>query len=183
MHFLLNFQILNCNTVKLLELYYLLIRISINDILVGGIMKHFKKEYIWILIPFIYGYLSNYFLFIINPLITQIVFGVFWFWVGIQFAKLDGHSVKNFLVGNSLWLTSFVLFLWQFILMNDESRNTFLAGLSQHYMFSFIWSGTSLTLLLSDTIYGTMIMVYSYLFMLLIFGCGFIFNKLIHKNS
>lgn len=140
-----------------------------------------KKILMWILIPFIYGLLSNNFVMIIPPLLSQIIFAVFWFWVGKRLSKLGENNIKSFIIGNSIWLLSFLLYLWQFVLLNDESRNMFLALISQHYMLSFIWSGTKLTLLFSNVLHGTTITIVSYLSMLLVFTLGFIVGK-IGKN-
>jgi len=137
-----------------------------------------KKMLVWIIIPFLYGFVSNTFLLIIPSLLSQLVFGVFWFWVGMKFSGLSGNKVKSFFIGNSIWLLSFLLFLWQFALLDDESRNMFLAGISQYYMLPFIWSGTKLSLLFSDVIHGTTIIIISYLSMLLVFTIGFIVGKI-----
>jgi hypothetical protein len=141
-------------------------------------MTENKKMLIWILIPFIYGLLSNTFVMIIPPLLSQLVFTVFWFWVGIRFSYLSGNNIKSFIIGNSIWILSFLLYLWQFVLLNDESRNMFLALISQYYMLSFIWSGSKLTLLFSDVMHGTTITIISYLSMLLVFSLGFIVGKI-----
>ncbi|WP_153720687.1 hypothetical protein [Sporosarcina cascadiensis] len=141
-------------------------------------MKENKKMLIYITIPLIYGFVSNTFMLIIPPLLSQIVFGVFWFWVGMKFSCLSGHKVKRFFIGNSIWLLSFLLYLWQFVLLHDESRNIFLAGISQYYMLPFIWSGIKLSLLFTGIINGTTITIISYLSMLLVFTVGFIVGKI-----
>lgn len=137
-----------------------------------------KKMLIWIMIPFVYGFVSNTFMLIIPPLLSQLVFAVFWFWVGMKFSSLGGNKVKNFLFGNSIWLLSFLLYLWQFAILDDERRNMFLAGISQYYMLPFIWSGTKFSLLFTDSIHGTTITIISYLLMLLVFTTGFIVGKI-----
>lgn len=132
----------------------------------------------WILIPLIYGFVSNTFLLFIPPLLSQLVFVVFWFWVGMKFSCISGNKVKIFFIGNSVWLLSFLLYLWQFVLLNDESRNMFLALISQYYMLPFIWSGTKLSLLFTNVIDGTTITIIAYLSMLLVFTVGFIVGKI-----
>lgn len=121
-----------------------------------------------------YGYISNEFLLLFPPFINQVLFGVFWFWVGMRFASLQGNHIKNIFIGNSIWLISFLLFIWQFVLVNDENRNLFFALLSQYYQFSFLWSGTKITVVLSETIYSTMIMTLSYILMFIVFMAGYI---------
>lgn len=92
----------------------------------------------------------------------------------MRFASLQGMHFKNILIGNSIWLISFLLFIWQFVLVNVENRNLFFALLSQYYQFSFLWSGIKLTLAFSDTIHSTMIMTLSYIVMFVVFMSGYI---------
>ena len=141
-------------------------------------MTENKKIPIWILVPLIYGLVSNTFMLIIPPLLSQLVFAVFWFWIGMKFSCLSANKVKSFFIGNSIWLLSFLLYLWQFVLLDDESRNMLLALISQYYMLPFIWSGTKLSLLFTDVIHGTTITIISYLSMLLVFTIGFIIGKI-----
>lgn len=144
-------------------------------------MNENKKMLIWILIPFIYGFLSNTFALIIPPLLSQMIFAVFWFWVGLSLSNWSGNKMKDFILGNSIWLLSFLLYIWQFVLLNDESRNMFLALISQYYMLPFIWSGTTLSLSFSDVLDGTSITIISYLAMLFVFTLGFIVG-VVKKN-
>ncbi|MDV2583219.1 hypothetical protein [Alkalibacillus haloalkaliphilus] len=145
-------------------------------------MKEYKKGIIWILIPFIYGFIANNFFLVFPPILIQIVFGVFWFWVGMRFAKVKANHLKNILVGNSLWLVSFLIYLWQFVLVDDESRNLTLAVFSQHYPFTFISSGTQISLMFSNTIHGTVITILSYLMMFIVFMAGYITSWIISKK-
>ena len=115
---------------------------------------------------------------IIPPLLSQLIFAVFWFWVGMKLFCLSGNKIKNFFIGNSIWLLSFLLYLWQFALLDDESRNMFLAGISQYYVLPFIWSGVKLSLLFTDTIHGITITIISFISMLLVFMVGFIVGKI-----
>ncbi|OEH91103.1 hypothetical protein [Bacillus solimangrovi] len=141
-------------------------------------MTENKKMIIWILIPLFYGITSNTFMLMVSPILSQIVFAIFWFWVGIKFSSLRGSNFKYFMFGNSIWLLSFLLYLWQFVLMNDESRNMFIAIISQYYMLSFIWSGVKLSSLFSDVYYGTTITIIAYLSMLFVFIVGYTVGKL-----
>lgn len=141
-------------------------------------MTENKKILICILIPLIYGFVSNTFMLIIPSILSQLVFAVFWFWVGIKFSCISGNKVKGFFIGNSVWLLSFLLYLWQFVLLDDESRNLLLALISQYYILPFIWSGTKLSLLFTDVIHGTTITIIAFLSMLLVFTVGFIVGKI-----
>ncbi|MCT2534853.1 hypothetical protein NC661_04060 [Aquibacillus koreensis] len=140
-------------------------------------MTENKKMLIWILIPLIYGLVSNTFMLIIPPFLSQLVFAIFWFWVGMKLSCLSGNKVKIFFIGNSVWLLSFLIYLWQFVFLDDESRNMFLASISQYYMLPFIWSGTKLSLLFTDVIHGTTITIIAYCSMLCVFTVGFIVGK------
>ncbi|QUG41915.1 hypothetical protein KD050_01015 [Psychrobacillus sp. INOP01] len=137
-----------------------------------------KKMLIWIIIPFAYGFVSNTFMLIMPPFLTQLVFAVFWFWVGMRFSCLSGNKLNSFFTGNSIWLLSFLIYLWQFVLLDDESRNLFLAGISQYYTLSFIWSSVKFSLLFTDIIHGITITIISYLSMLLVFTIGFFVGKI-----
>lgn len=144
-------------------------------------MSQYKREIFCIFIPFIYGYITHEYLLLPHPLFSQIVFGIFWFWVGMRFAKIEENHIKNILVGNSLWLISLLIYVWQFVLSNDESRNIFFALFGQHYPFSFIWSGATLTILFNDVIHGTLIVIISYLIMLFVFIAGYITKQTLMK--
>ena len=144
-------------------------------------MRENKKMLLWLLIPFIYGYVSNTFLLFINPILIQIIFTILWFWVGMKFSGLSGNKLKNYLIGNSIWFISLLLYIWQFILLDDESRVLFLAAISQYYVLSFIWSGVQLSLLFTDIIHGITITILSFLVMLVVFTLGFIVGRIFNK--
>lgn len=134
---------------------------------------------LWILLPFVYGYISNTltFMLYIPTVVIQVLFGIFWFWVGMKFSRINGNTVKNFLIGNSVWLLSFILFLWQFVILDDGSRNKFFALVSQYCIIPFIWSGTHLSMLFGNDIYSTTIIMFAFLSMLVVFTAGFIVGK------
>lgn len=138
-------------------------------------MNRYKKGVIWLFIPLVYG-LVNVYLIIFPPFLSQLVFGVFWFWVGMKFANLNVHKGKSFLIGNSIWAFSFVLFIWQFLILDDASRNLVLALFSQLYIQSYIWIGTKIISTLSNVLHGTNIMLIAYLSMFLTFALGFVFS-------
>lgn len=142
-------------------------------------MNEKRKMWIWLLIPFLYGALSFVLIRIVPPLIAQIVFGAFWLWVGMQFARLGGSSVRNFVWGNSLWLISFLLFLWQFVLVNDENRNMAIASISQNYMLAFVMSGVWAYKLSNPSVfYSTTAILLAYLVMFAVFAIGFFWGKI-----
>ncbi len=71
---------------------------------------------------------------------------VFWFWLGGQYAETDWGMLPSVLIGSATGIASLVLYVWQFCLESEGTRNLFLAGLSQMYagstplyVFSFIF--------------------------------------------
>jgi len=58
-------------------------------------MVHYKKEVVLLLIPFLYGLIVNSLMIFIHPLLSQLIFGVFWFWVGMIFAQLNINLVSQ----------------------------------------------------------------------------------------
>lgn len=135
------------------------------------------KVLLWVLAPLIYGILTSISVSLLSPLLIQILFTVLWFWVGMKFSHLSGSKVKNFFEGNSLWLLSLLLYLWQFFLLSDETRNTFMAMFSQYYMTAFLWSGTKLSQLLCGDLDGKMITIFAYLVMFVVFVIGFLAGR------
>lgn len=140
-------------------------------------MNEKVKLFIWALVPFVYGYICNTYIIILNPFVIQIIFAIFWGWVGVKTFNLSGSKIKNFLIVNSVWLISFLLFIWQFVIVSDEGRNFTLAGISQHYMLSFLWSGANIPRLYTNTFHGTNIMIIAYVAMLVVFTIGFSVSK------
>lgn len=90
------------------------------------------------LVPVVIGYLLN--VLITVPLIGMIGFyliplftTVFWFYLGKQYAY-RWKTVPAVLIAHIVGFCSLLVYLWQFLLETDETRNLTLAGLSQ--MFS-----------------------------------------------
>lgn len=146
-------------------------------------MSEKRKMWIWLLIPLLYGALSFALLRIVPPLVGHIVFLAFWVWVGMRFAQFNGSSLKNFAWGNSLWLVSFLLYLWQFVLVDDANRNMVIAFISQCYVIPFVVSGTQIYLLFNDGgIDLTNITIITYIFMLVVFMIGFVWGKVKQRS-
>ena len=108
------------------------------------------------------------------PLLMQVVFIGLWIYVGMRFSKWNVSKWKSFLIGNSLWLISFALFGWQFILVDGTSRNFDIAGFAQFYMLPFVYGTAKILPFLYS---GTMLMLCAYVFMLGTFAVGFLFQK------
>lgn len=144
------------------------------------VVKHFKLI-IFVLLPLFLGWLFNSTI-VYLPIssiimwILNIGFIVYWFWVGKQFGQLKLNRLFSFLIGNIIWIISFMLFIWQFIVVDDSKRNFFLAGISQYYILFTIMFPTKLVALFTDVLHSTQIIVTSYIFMLIIFLIGFIYG-------
>lgn len=144
------------------------------------VVKHYKLI-ILVLLPLFLGWLFNSTI-VYLPIssiimwILNIGFIVYWFWVGKQFGQLKLNRLFSFLIGNIIWIISFMLFIWQFIVVDDSKRNFFLAGISQYYILFTIMFPTKLVALFTDVLHSTQIIVTSYIFMLIIFLIGFIYG-------
>ncbi|GAA0337819.1 hypothetical protein GCM10008967_30100 [Bacillus carboniphilus] len=142
-------------------------------------IKGIKTVIILIFIPLVTGYILNRvaLYFFMPPIISQIIFTAFWFWVGYRFTLLPWNKLKSFIVGNSIWLLSLLLFIWQFVVLDDESRNLILAGLSQNYIVGFLWSGVKWASVMYDSQLTTLnVTISSFIFMFLTFTVGFIYS-------
>jgi len=65
--------------------------------------------------------------------ILPLVVLAFWFWLGGQYAKTNWGMAKSVLIGSGTGILSMVLYLWQFVMRSDETRNLPLAAFSQMY--------------------------------------------------
>ncbi|WP_391117357.1 hypothetical protein [Psychrobacillus sp. L3] len=137
-------------------------------------ISNYIVDILLILVPFIYGYLVNALILPIYPFTMQLVFLIFWFFVGIRFSKWNISKWKSFLIGNFLWLISFVLFIWQFILLDGVARNINIALLAQNYLLPFVYGAAKVLPFIHS---GTIIMFNAYIFMLIAFSIGFFVKK------
>lgn len=90
------------------------------------------------LVPVILGYIIN--MLLIVPVVGIIVYYilpfatiVFWFWLGSRYAQTNWNIFLSVLIGNAVGLLSLALYLWQFIILNDDKQNIFIAGFSQMF--------------------------------------------------
>jgi len=104
----------------------------------------------------------------------QVAFLIFWIFVGIRFSKWVIPKWKSFLIANTFWLISFILFIWQFILLDSSSRDMNIAFLAQNYMLPFVYGAAKLLPFLQS---GTMISFIAYIFMFIAFSIGFFVKR------
>lgn len=146
------------------------------------IMKNYRLVLL-LLVPFFLGWLvnSSSFLSIFYAegiWIFSIGFLMYWFWIGRQFGQLKSSKIIHVLSGNIIWAISFGLYIWQFILADDVSRNMGLAGISQHYGLFTVAFAAKIVSTYADVIDGTQVMIASYIIMLVIFMTGFIYESI-----
>jgi len=89
-------------------------------------------------VPVVTGYLLNMtiliprlgmLLFYLLPCVTLL----FWFFLGIRYAKSDWNFIQSTMIGNGVGILSLIIYFWQFLLCGDDSRNIFLASFSQDF--------------------------------------------------
>lgn len=146
------------------------------------------------LVPVILGYFLNISitlpvigtaLFYILPLLTT----VFWFYLGKQYARSSWKTIPSLLIGNAIGVISLLLYLWQFLLETDETRNMTLAVASQMFSaavptYLFVRSATLFETQPTHIGEATMIalQVMSLVFMVIVFLCGYGWEKKNHKT-
>ena len=132
---------------------------------------------ILLLVPLVYGYLVNTMKIPLYPFVMQVVFLVFWFYVGYLFSKWETPAWKSFLVGNSIMVIVFHFVYMAICFSSDASRSMDLAALSQHYMLAFVYGAARLLPFVTS---GTFIMFSAYVMMLAVFSLGYFMNKRKH---
>lgn len=89
-------------------------------------------------VPVIVGYVVNWlilvpFIGMVGFYLLPIITTVFWFFIGKQYSR-KWKAVPAVLIAHSVGFCSLLIYLWQFLLETDVTRNFALAGFSQ--MFS-----------------------------------------------
>ncbi|MGE7925270.1 hypothetical protein ACQKND_19095 [Viridibacillus arvi] len=131
---------------------------------------------ILIVFPGIYGYLAHQSMIPFYPLIAQIVFLIYWLWVGYIIGRFSKSSMKGLFLGNSVWLISLVLFIWQFVLTDEVGRLGNIAAIPQYYILPFVWLASKFAALLT-MIDGSTIIILTFICMLVVFVSGFRLGK------
>ena len=143
--------------------------------------------------PFLLGFLIGC-LYLIPGLSTvlyylsPIAILLFWFWVGMQFSKEMHNPLLAVLAGNSVGILSLLIYLWQFVLTSESSRNLILAALSQAFTsplspltayIALIFVGESNVL---DQTHITIMEVSGLVLMVAVFILGYLAGRLIQKK-
>lgn len=89
-------------------------------------------------IPIVLGYIMN--LLILVPgigvsllYIMPIIILIYWYWVGLRFSENIRNPLLGIASGNFFGILSLCIYYWQFIILDDQKRSIFLAGLSQYF--------------------------------------------------
>ena len=90
------------------------------------------------LVPILAGWLINVTLLV--PVLGELMFYVFpilvlvfWFRLGGRYAETDWGAVPAILIGSATGILSLAIYLWQFVGLDEASRNVGLAVWSQMY--------------------------------------------------
>ena len=90
------------------------------------------------LVPILAGWLINVTLLV--PVLGELMFYVFpilvlvfWFRLGSRYAETDWGAVPAILIGSATGILSLAIYLWQFVGLDEASRNMGLAVWSQMY--------------------------------------------------
>lgn len=109
---------------------------------------------------------------------------VFWFWLGGQYAKTDWGAILSVLIGSATGIISLALYLWQFVVLNSETRNLVIAGLSQMYSIAtpLYLTGRLAVLFEGQANYigqttATAMQVISLILMIAVFAAGFFWGR------
>lgn len=139
------------------------------------------------LVPVIIGYLINALLmvpalgtacFYLLPLLTT----VFWFYLGKQYAD-RWKFVPAVLLAHAVGICSLLIYLWQFLLETDGTRNAALAGFSQMFSASTPYLLWRLAILFESqpnhigSASMTALQVIALVYMMLVFCVGFYLGK------
>jgi len=139
------------------------------------------KTLLLLLVPLVLGRIINSPVFGYRfPLIFSLIFLGFWFWVGMKFAKLNIGKVYGLIIGNSLNIISFILFMWSFFMVSDANRNIFIAGFSQIYAIPTLSISARIYLLTNPEVLTNEYVIISYMIMSIIFTLGYFFEA---KNN
>jgi len=143
--------------------------------------KHELKTYLLVLAPLALGRIINtpimgyYF-----PFIFSLAFLGFWFWVGMKFYRLSIRKLWALVIGNSLNLISFLMYIWSFYIVSEANRSLLVAGWSQLYPVPTLSISARIYRLTNPEVLTGKYVIISFILMSLVFIAGFFFEA---KNS
>lgn len=141
------------------------------------------------LVPVAVGYLVNLLLavpgiggvcFWVLPLATT----VFWFFLARGYARTSWNALSSVLLGNAVGILSLLVYLWQFVLETDATRNTGLAVASQLFSAAVPTYLFGRLIILFEPQSGYIgrtsmitMQVIAVVYMIAVFVCGYIWEK------
>ena len=144
------------------------------------------------LTPTLIGYIYNLILIplLSVPFLFSLVFYVlpfamlfYWFWAGRKYAQAKGSALISILIGNSIGILSLLLYIWQFVLLSDQQRNLFLAGLSQYFSSPIVFLTMKVAVLFESQKYAigsttaVATQIIGLFVMLVVFAVGIFYEK------
>ncbi len=152
------------------------------------------KLLIFSISPIIIGYIIN--LTVLVPgigilllYVMPVIILIYWFWVGMKFSERIRNPLVGIVGGNLFGILSLCIYYWQFIILDDQKRSMFLAGLSQFFTvplsiltarFGMLFEKLPNT---STQITTNAMHVIGTLIMVMVFAIGYIFGKINNKKQ
>ena len=145
------------------------------------------KKYILIiltLVPILAGWLINVTLLV--PVLGELMFYVFpilvlvfWFRLGGWYAQTDWATLPAILTGNAMGILSIAIYMWQFVALDEVSRNVGLAFWSQMYSIGTLgyFLGGIVTLFFRSQAASHTMQVICLASMIAVFSFGFFRNR------
>ena len=145
------------------------------------------KKYVLIIltfVPILAGWLINVTLSV--PLLGMVFFYglpllvlVFWFWLGGRYAEMDWGAFPAILIGSATGILSLIIYLWQFVGLDEASRNVGLAVWSLMYSTGTLGHlfGVVVTLFFRSQAASHAMQVICLALMIIIFSFGFFRNR------
>ncbi len=147
-----------------------------------------SKKILLIISPIIIGMVFNY-LILVPGLISILIYGgpiffiIYWVWVAGLFQGHMKSPIKATLLANSGGIISLLIYIWQLILVSDDKRSLFLAGLSQDFSAPLSFLTVKIGMQFEkNPIEGTMITIFAsqvagLVIMMIVFYLGYSIKK------
>ena len=147
-----------------------------------------------VLSPILIGYIYNILIFMPNSMIITIWLMpiaqlCYWFVIGGIFAQIYENSLRAIITGNIVGIISYVIYIWQFILVEPTNRIIGISMLSQMFSISLVPITSRLGILFetntnefTQTTLNAMQPI-GLFFMISIFAVGYYMNKRMIKNK
>ena len=142
-------------------------------------------------VPFIIGRVNNISLVLLPPgiggfvwLMLPLLTTIFWFFLGREYGRSAWKTIPALLIGNATGIISLVIYVWQYLLTNDEMVNISL--LTTAHMFSnaaplYLFARIGMLFETQPNYVGTATVaamnIIAFIYWIVIFSCGFIWGR------